>query len=70
MFTGILRRLRDAIRRKCPELWGTNSLFVLYDNAPAHRLVSGKDLLPTNNDKTLRISSDSWIRPIFNSSLN
>jgi hypothetical protein len=39
MYTGILRRLRDAIRRKFPGKWRTNSWFLLRDNVPAHRLV-------------------------------
>jgi hypothetical protein len=36
MYTDIFRRLRDAVRRKRPEKWRTNSLFLLHDNAPAH----------------------------------
>jgi hypothetical protein len=32
----ILRRLRDAFRRKRPEKLRNNSWFLLYDNAPAH----------------------------------
>jgi len=35
-YIDILRRLMDAVRRKCPEKWGTNSWFLLHDYAPAH----------------------------------
>ena len=53
MYTDILRRLTDAIRRKRPEKWRTNSWFLLHDNAPAHRTVSVKDFLAKNNVTTL-----------------
>jgi hypothetical protein len=39
--------------------WGTNSWLVLYDNAPAHLLVSGKGFLAKNNDKALEIPPHS-----------
>jgi histone-lysine N-methyltransferase SETMAR len=32
----ILRRLRNTIRRKLPELWRRKNGLLLYDNAPAH----------------------------------
>jgi len=53
MYTGILRCLRDAVRRKRPEKWRTNSSFLLLDNAPAHRPVLVKDFLTKNNMTTL-----------------
>jgi hypothetical protein len=37
MYINMLRRLEDAVRKKRPEKWRTNSWFLLYDNAPAHR---------------------------------
>ena len=43
MYTDILRRLREAVRRKRPEKWRTKNRFPLHDNAPAHRSVSVKD---------------------------
>jgi hypothetical protein len=43
MYTDILRRLGDAVRRKRPEKLRSNSLFLLHDNAPAHRSVLVKD---------------------------
>jgi len=51
--TDLLRRLRDAVRRKCPEKWRTIGWFLLHDNAPAHRPVSVKDFLTKNNVTTL-----------------
>jgi hypothetical protein len=53
MHNDILRRLRDAVRRKCPEKWKISRWFLLHDNAPAHRSVSVNDFLAKNNcDKT------------------
>ena len=45
--------LMFAVRRKCPEKWGTNSLFLVHDNAPAHRSVLVKYFPSTNNVTTL-----------------
>jgi hypothetical protein len=53
MFTDIIRCLRYAVRRKCPEKWRTNSWFLLHINAPAHRSVLVKDFLAQNNVTTL-----------------
>jgi hypothetical protein len=49
MHIDILSRLREAVRRKRPEKWRTNSWFLLHDNAPAHRSVMVKDFLANNN---------------------
>ncbi|UYV74764.1 hypothetical protein LAZ67_12000855 [Cordylochernes scorpioides] len=35
-YLGVLRRLREAIRKKRPELWRSNSWILHHDNAPAH----------------------------------
>jgi hypothetical protein len=48
----LLRRFRGAVRRKCPKKLGTNSLFLLHGNAPAHRSVSVKDFLVKKNMTT------------------
>ena len=53
MYFTVLRRLRDAVRRKLPGKWRTKSWFLLHDNAPAHRSVLVKDLLAKNNLTTL-----------------
>ncbi len=39
VYTGILSRLREAIRRKQPAIWNDNSYRLLHDNAPAHTAV-------------------------------
>ena len=39
----VLKRLRDAVRRKCPEWW------LHHDNAPAHKALSMKQFLPKNS---------------------
>ena len=54
MYIDILRRLRDAVRRKRPEKWRANNWFLLHDNAPAHRSVSANDFLAKNNATTLK----------------
>ena len=48
MHSDILRRLRDAVRRKRPEKQRTNSWFLFHDNAPAHRSVLVKVLAENN----------------------
>ena len=53
MYTVILRRLTDAVRRKRPEKWGTNTWFSLQDIAPAHRSVLVKDFLAKSKVITL-----------------
>lgn len=35
-YLGVMRRLRESIRRKRPELWKNNSWFLHQDNAPSH----------------------------------
>jgi len=56
MYTDILRHLRDAVRRKRPKKGRTFSWFILHNNAPAHRSVLVKYLLPNNNVTTLQHS--------------
>jgi transposase len=53
MYTGILRRFREAARRKRPEKWRSNCWFLLHDNAPPHWWVLVKDFLAKNNMTTL-----------------
>ncbi|UYV78471.1 hypothetical protein LAZ67_16001603 [Cordylochernes scorpioides] len=36
LYLGVLRRLREAIRQKRPELWRSKSWILHHDNAPAH----------------------------------
>ena len=68
MHMDILRRLRDAVRRKRPEKWRTN-------NAPAHRSVLVRDFLENNNVTTLEhppyardlVSADFYLFPLLKS---
>jgi len=53
MYNDIFHPLRDAVRRKHPQKWRTNSWFLLHDNAPAHRSVLVKAFLAKNNVTTL-----------------
>ena len=53
MYNDILCCLRDAVRRKHQEKWGTNSWFLLHYNAPEYWSVLIKDFLAKNNVKTL-----------------
>ena len=55
MYIDFLRRLRDAVRRKRPEKWRTNSWCLLHNNALAHRSVFVKDFLAKNNVTTLEL---------------
>jgi len=48
-YTDIIRPLRDAVRRKRPEKWRTNSWFLPHNNVPAHRSVLVKDFLAEKN---------------------
>jgi len=45
MYINILRRLRDAVRRKDPQKLRTNSWFLIHENAPVHRSDLVMDLL-------------------------
>ena len=36
LYQEVLARLRDAVRRKRPELWETQTLMLQHDNSPAH----------------------------------
>jgi hypothetical protein len=73
----ILRPLRGSVRRKRPEIWRTNSWFLLHDNAPAHGSILGKDFSAKNNMETLEYfpsfpdlpSAHFYLSPRLNSSL-
>jgi hypothetical protein len=59
MYTDILHRLRDAVRRKGHEKCRAKSWFLLHDNAPAHWSVLVKDFLTQNNVTTSKLPSYS-----------
>ena len=52
MYIGILRRLKDKVRRKRSEKWRNNFWFLLNHNAPAHRSVLVKDFLAKKENMT------------------
>ncbi|GBN31099.1 hypothetical protein AVEN_48528-1 [Araneus ventricosus] len=53
LYMEILKRLRDAIRRKLPEKGATNDWFLLHDNAPPHRALIVKKYLARHSITTL-----------------
>ena len=36
----VLKRLRDSVRKKLPEVWSSGDWFLHHDNAPAHTALS------------------------------
>jgi hypothetical protein len=55
MYIDIPRRLREAVKGKRHEKWGTTCWFLLHDNAPAHRFVLGKDFSTKNDMTTMKL---------------
>ena len=45
----VMRRLRETIRKKRPELWKNNSWILHHDNAPAHSSLLVRDFLAETN---------------------
>ncbi|UYV60152.1 hypothetical protein LAZ67_1000140 [Cordylochernes scorpioides] len=48
-YLGVLRRLREAIRQKQPELWRRKSWILHHDNAPAHTALKISNFLQDNS---------------------
>jgi hypothetical protein len=77
MYIYVLRRPRDAVRRKRPEKWRTNRWFILHYNAPAQRSVLVKDFLAKNSVTTLEhlpnspdlVVADIYLLPPLKSAL-
>ena len=77
MYSTLVGRLRQVVRRKGPQKWRNNSWFLLHHNAPAHRSVLPKDFLAKNNVTTLEhppyspdlASADFYLFPGLNSAL-
>ncbi|KAL4131595.1 hypothetical protein QTP88_008888 [Uroleucon formosanum] len=44
-YKDVLMRLREKIRKKCPEKWRTETWFLHHDNAPAHSALSIREFL-------------------------
>lgn len=44
-YLGVMRRLRESIRKKRPDLWKSNSWILHHDNAPSHTALIIRDFL-------------------------
>lgn len=53
-YLGVMRRLREAIRRKRPELWAENSWILHHDNAPSHNAIIIRNFLTKNATNTIQ----------------
>ena len=70
-YLSVMRRLREAIRRKRPELWTNNSWFLHHDNAPSHTALIIRDHLAKNSTHIVPqppyspdlAPSDFWLFP-------
>ena len=49
----VQRRLREAIRKKRPDLWKNNSWLLHHNNSPAHTLLLVPEFLGKNNTVTM-----------------
>jgi len=45
----VLKRLRDSVWKKRPEMWSSGDWFLHHDNAPAHTALSVQQFLAKNN---------------------
>ena len=52
-YNDVLRRLRESIRKKRPELWEQNSWFLHHDNAPAHASLQIREFRAKNGMSVL-----------------
>lgn len=48
-YLGVMRRLREAVRQKRPELWRDNSWILHHDNAPSHTALILREFLSKNS---------------------
>ncbi len=77
VYIGILARLREAIRRKCPALWRDNSYRLMHDNAPAHTAVPTFTAMVETSMKTVNhppyspdlAPADFWLFPYLKSQI-
>lgn len=53
-YLGVMKRLREAIRKKRPALWGNNSWILHDDNAPSHNALIIREFLVKNNTNTIQ----------------
>ena len=48
LYLAVLKRLRDSVRRKRPDLWQSGGWWLHHDNAPAHTALSVRQFLTKN----------------------
>jgi hypothetical protein len=53
LYKTVLQRLRDSVRRHCPEKWRSGNWILHHDNAPAHRAVTTNEFLVKHNIPSL-----------------
>lgn len=53
-YLGVMKRLRERIRKKRPNLWANNSWILHDDNAPSHRATIVTDFLAKNSTNVLQ----------------
>ncbi len=77
VYSGILSRLREVIRRKCPVLWANNSYRLLHDNAPGHKAIKTFAAMVETNMHTVEhppyspdlAPADFWFFPYLKSQI-
>ncbi|KMQ87532.1 mariner mos1 transposase [Lasius niger] len=52
-YLGVMRRLRENIRRKRPDLWKDNSWILHHDNAPSHKAIIVQEFLAKNTTNVI-----------------
>lgn len=52
-YLAVMKRLREKIRQKRPELWENNSWILHHDNAPSHTSIMVREFLAKNSTKTI-----------------
>lgn len=52
-YLSVMKRLREKIRRKRPDLWKENSWILHHDNAPSHKAIIVNEFLAKNSTNTI-----------------
>lgn len=52
-YLNVMRRLREAVRKKQPELWNNDSWILHHDNAPSHTALIIRDFLAKHSTKII-----------------
>lgn len=58
-YLSVMRRLREAIRLKRPQLWSKKSWILHHDNAPSHNALIIRDFLVKNGTITIQQAANS-----------